>query len=203
MNRILLILTVLLLTGLAPAQTPHFYVSGAAQWSEPMGDFGKKSRFYTRSGTAGNAESGGGGEINVGLMSDYGSTYVGYRWTSFGEPWDTMNRFTAGLRWHMFGTLQSPAVPLIGAGITVGKSTVALYPDPERHEHAYLESETSVGWFVEGGLRLRLVNKLSLFGSLQYHQFDANFEDAVFDENDPLEFDIEYFTTCAGLQFYF
>ncbi len=200
------ILLLISFASVAQAQIPHFYVAGFLQTHHPTDDFGKETVHLD----GGNAELGNGTELNVGLMSDFGSTYIGYRWGKFGTKgigaldWQEVDRWIAGLRWHMLGTLISPIVPLIGAGISAGKSKLGVTPALEENLDAIskqLESDNGVGWFLEAGVRLRAVGPLSALGSIQYHRFDTTFEDAILAE--VTDFTVSFFTTQLGLQFTF
>ena len=196
-------LVILAVFGLAEAQVPHLYFAGMLQWSEPVSDFSNGSIGEG----FGNANTGTGAEFDVGLMSDHGATYVGIRWAKFDTEgdfveWDDMTRFIAGLRWHVTGKLATPVVPALGAGISLGKSRLEArdpaFSGVDRRKK--FDSQTSVGWFVEGGVRVRLPGALSVFGGLQYHRFDANFEDAFFGGDDS-EFDVTFITTQIGIQY--
>ena len=188
------------------AQVPHFYLAGFLQTYHPTGDFGKETIHLN----GGNAELGNGTELNVGLMSDFGSTYVGYRWAKFGTQgkgaldWQDVDRWIIGLRWHMLGTLRSPIVPLLGAGITIGESKLGVTPslaENVQNISKQIKSDNSVGWFLEAGVRLRAVGPLSALGSIQYHRFDTTFEDAILSE--ATDFTVSFLTTQLGLQYTF
>lgn len=201
-----LTIVLLLSASVATAQVPHLYVAGFLQTHHPTDTFGKEAVRLN----GGNAELGNGTEFNVGLMSDFGSTYIGYRWGKFGTKgigaldWQEVDRWVAGLRWHLFGTLKSPIVPLVGAGITAGKSKLGVTPGLEENLNRIskqLTSDNSVGWFLEAGVRLRAVGPISALGSIQYHRFDTTFEDAILAE--VTDFTVSFFTTQLGLQFTF
>lgn len=188
------------------AQVPHLYLAGFLQTYHPTGDFGKETIHLD----GGNAELGNGTELNVGLMSDFGSTYIGYRWAKFGTQgkaaldWQDVDRWVAGIRWHMLGTLRSPVVPVLGVGITVGKSKLGVNSELEENIQKVskqIESDNSVGWFLEAGVRLRAVGPISALGSIQYHRFDTTFEDAILTK--PTDFTVTFFTTQLGLQYTF
>jgi opacity protein-like surface antigen len=207
MKHLLSLPALLLIAGLAAAQPPHFFIAGMLQWSEPTSEFGKESE---NSGN-GNAGQGWGGEADIGLISDNGATYIGYRTTDFSEEmgdgpeWGPMNRFVAGLRWHVLGTLQDPVVPVLGAGVSLGKSRLKnpYTDDPNIPSNQIdVESKTSFGWFAEGGLKFRLSEVVSLLGTLQYHEFGATFEDAALGD-ETKKYDVTYLTGQAGLQFLF
>lgn len=207
MKRINVAVFFLLMVALpALAQVPHFYLAGFLQTYHPTGDFSKETIHLD----GGNAELGNGTELNVGLMSDFGSTYIGYRWAKFGTKgkaaldWQNVDRWIAGIRWHMLGTLRSPIVPVLGVGITVGKSKLGVTPALEENAQdisKQIESDNAVGWFLEAGVRLRAVGPLSALGSIQYHRFDTTFEDAVLTK--PTDFSVTFFTTQLGLQYTF
>jgi hypothetical protein len=180
------------------------YIGGSLQVNNPTGDF-SGDEFEEEQG---GARSAVGGEIDVGIRAASVSAYIGYRTgkhkaegryeTPFGDfavdgTW-TMDRWVAGARFHL---LPLPLSPFAGGGITIGKTNAET--DGEFQGVVYTaseESKSSTGWFLEGGAILQVGKQLGLIGSIQYHQFDAEFENDFYDG----KVQISFITLNAGLR---
>lgn len=188
------------------AVVPHFFIGGNAQWNEPTGDFGDASDEVQDDIWNGNANGVFGGQLDAGIISDNGQIYVGYRIVDFDEKdpegdveWRNNSRWVFGLRWHMLGTLQTPITPILGGGATVGQ-TEGIFKGPTGEIIAELTSDYTWGWFLEGGVALRIPESpLGFNGAVQYHRYTATFDEDDID----IEFRINYLTYQIGALVYF
>lgn len=192
--------------GQSLAVTPHLFIGGNAQWNEPTGDFGEASDEVQDDFWNGNANGVLGGQADVGVISDNGQIYLGYRIVDFDEKdsegdveWRNNSRWVFGLRWHMLGTLQTPITPVLGGGLTVGQ-TEGIFKGPTGEVIAELTSDNTWGWFFEAGAAVRIPDTpLGFNGLIQYNRYTATFEDEEID----VEFRIAYLIYQLGAQIYF
>ncbi len=180
-------LTGLLLFAAIPALAatpPAPYLGLNLNVNSPTADFANTDLVDKEGG----ARTGWGGEADLGIDSGPGSIYIGYSWGRHDaeargqdraiNDW-TISRGVLGGRLHIFGTTESPIVPIVGGGATIGNSRYTARVS-EDGGITYVDrkqtSENSIGWFLEGGAILRSTGPLSVLGSLQYHNFNADFD---------------------------
>lgn len=212
MNTMMRIVIVIVALGFGVHQslavTPHFFIGANAQWNDPTGDFGEAADEVEGTFWNGNAAGVMGGQFDAGIISDNGQVYAGYRIVNFDEKqadgdveWRNNSRWLAGIRWHMLGTLESPITPILGAGVSTGKTEgIFKQPGPGDVIIAELTSDYTWGWFLEGGAAVRPPQTPIVFNAaLQYHRYEAAFEN----EDLNVEFSISYLTYQLGAQIYF
>ncbi len=187
------------------AVMPHVFIGGNVQWNQPTGDFGDAQDDVEESIRQGNASGVMGGQVDLGLTSNMGQIYAGYRIVDFDErqsngdvEWRDNSRALAGVRWFI---LPTPITPTLGGGLSVGQTKgVFKQPGPVDDLIEELTSPTTVGWFLEGGAAVRLPQTpLGLNAELQYHRYNASFESEYVD----IDFSISYLTYQLGAQFNF
>lgn len=190
------------------AAVPHFFIGANAQWNDPTGDFGEAADEVEGAVWDGNAAGVMGGQFDAGVISDNGQLYFGYRLVNFDEKdadgsveWKNNSRWLAGLRWHVINSLEAPITPILGAGVSAGKTEgIFKQPGPGDMIIAELTSDMTWGWFVEGGAAFRIPEApIVLNGGVQYHRYEASFEH----EDLNIEFSISYLTYQLGAQIYF
>jgi len=184
-----LLIALVLALAAAPAMAivPQLYFGLNLQVNAPTEDFSASDITHVQGG----AETGFGGEFDVGITGSRGSVYAGYRIgkhdasaagtfqgdhvTTSGE-WE-IQRAVIGGRLNLSGSLPTPVAPTLGAGITIGKTkATGSLTGSSAYLGASESSKSSVGWFVEGGVLIRPPGNLSVIGDIQYHVFDAKFE---------------------------
>ena len=174
------------------------------QWNNPTGDFADEEL----APGDGAAEPAGGIELDIGLASRAMSAYVGVRGARFNtdvpsQDYDaewTANRFVIGLRGHLFSEEGSDVVPVIGGGVTLGRTGLEQrYYVGDIRFVSDDESESSLGWFIEGGLLAYLSSTAALNAGLQYHSFPAEFDSDQEGDRSPADFDITYVTLQMGI----
>ncbi|MBL0061471.1 MAG: hypothetical protein IPP40_08320 [bacterium] len=67
------------------AVMPHVFIGGNVQWNQPTGDFGDAQDDVEESIRQGNAAGVMGGQVDLGLTSNMGQIYAGYRIVDFDE----------------------------------------------------------------------------------------------------------------------
>ena len=166
------------------ATPPAPYLGLNLHVNSPTADFAKTDLVDKEAG----ARTGFGGEADFGIDSGPGSVYIGYSWGRHDadargqdreiNDW-TVSRGVLGARLHIFGTTEFPIMPIIGGGATLGNSRYTARVSDDggiTYEDRKQTSENSIGWFLEGGAILRSTGPLSVLGSLQYHNFNAEFK---------------------------
>jgi hypothetical protein len=166
------------------AKSPAPYLGLNLHVNSPTADFANTDLVDKQAG----ARTGWGGEADLGIDSRPGSVYVGYSWGRHDadargqdrniNDW-TVSRGILGARLHIFGTTESPIVPIVGGGATIGNSRYTARVSDDggiTYVDRKQTSENSIGWFLEGGAILRSSGPLSVLGSLQYHNFNADFK---------------------------
>lgn len=206
MRTFLMIGTAILLISLpATAYETRPFLGLNLQLNSPTGDFGDED---LEPGDGG-AEAGGGVEVDIGLAARSVSAYFGLRAGSFdielpgrrGEGEWKVTRLVLGIRGNLSQDPRATVVPTIGAGVTVGRTGLEgpfVFDDGEWVE-IERESETSIGWFIEGGVLAHLSEPAALVANVQYHTFEAEFDDRIPDE----EFDISFVTIQVGVRIMF
>lgn len=140
------------------------------------------------------AKTGFGGELDFGFEANGAQFYAGYQLSlhtaegkikgipAYGIPDITgtgdwkFSRVVLGTR-IMLSNDTTRIRPLIGGGVTIGKSTI----DPTLQSGTTtstfsLSSSTSMGLFFEGGMITRVGPGMDLLALLQYHRFEANMQ---------------------------
>jgi opacity protein-like surface antigen len=209
MRTLLVLLIAACLAAPALAILPSPFIGGNLQVNSPTGKF-SQTDFVNKEG---GAKTGLGGEFDVGIGSDMGELYAGYRFgknnvkstytppvgpsvTAEGE-WN-LNRFVIGVRAHLFGSL--PITPTVGGGITLGKTKLSGDVSSNVAQSSSETSSNKMGWFLEGGGLIHFPSApLSILADIQYHRFNAEFATPLFD----VTYDISFFTFQLGLQYSF
>lgn len=187
------------------AVMPRPFIGGNLQWNAPTGDFGEAQDDVEESIRQGNASGVVGGQIDLGVGSEMGQIYVGYRIVDFDErqsngnvEWRDNSRVIGGLRWFL---LPTPITPTIGGGLSAGQTKgIFKQPGPVDDIIEELTSPTTVGWFLEGGAAARLAQTpLGINAGIQYHRYNASFESEFVN----VDFSISYLTYQLGAQLSF
>ncbi len=201
-----LLLALIAIPGIA-ATPPAPYLGLNLHVNSPTADFAKTDLVDKNAG----ARTGWGGEADLGIDSGPGSVYVGYSWGRHDaeargqdrtiNDW-TISRGILGARLHILGTTGTPIVPIIGGGATIGNSSYTARVSDDggiTFVDRKQTSENSIGWFLEGGAILRSTGPLSVLGSLQYHNFNAEFKPVL----DLDKVKVSYVTFQLGLRYAF
>ncbi|MBL0061470.1 MAG: hypothetical protein IPP40_08315 [bacterium] len=193
-------------TGSAFAFNPHFYVSGTAKWNQPTGDFGNAVDDFTEDIRSGNADATLGGEIDAGIVHRYGQAYLGYNMVKFnnkndGLEWSGNSRMIAGFRWFIIPSLATAVVPTLGGGISVGRDKATIKNPQDNGILEEIEAANSFGWFAEAGANFRIrPTHLSIQAGVQYHRYNAEFDNAF---TDNAKLSISYMSALVGAAYYF
>jgi len=183
------------------------YVGLNLQFNSPTGDFGNEDIGVLGNGAA---QTGTGVELDVGMASPQFSAYAGVRGVKFDtdthDPnydaeW-TANRFVLGMRGHLFSDRDTNILPTLGGGVTVGQTRLEetfLHPDGGV-EVIKQHSETSIGWFLEGGMLAYLSPQVALNANLQYHNYGAHFDPYPLGSGN---FTISHLTLQIGVNVFF
>lgn len=159
------------------------YVGLNLQLNNPTGDFGDEELLPGN----GAAQPGAGLELDIGMASPQFSAYLGFRGAQYDtdpSPPDpdysaewTTNRLVIGIRGHLLSERGSDILPTLGGGLTVGRTELKeTFFDPGGGYIIEQHSETSIGWFLEGGILAYLSPAVALNANLQYHNFPAEFD---------------------------
>ena len=175
------------------------FLGFSLQMNNPTGDFADND---LQPGD-GIADPGGGVELDVGLANAHVMAYVGLRANKFDvdspDNWQgewSANRLAVGVRANLGSNSRAPVLPTIGGGITVGRTKLEGGMPFELETKR--KSDTSIGWFIEGGVNARLSDAADLLANLQYHAFEAEFDEGPYVE----QFDISFVTLQVGVAVY-
>jgi hypothetical protein len=199
----------LLLVSSSFAIGPKLYIGGNFQGNFPTGDFAGKDVMNQQ----GAAESGVGGEVDIGIAGPATSAYIGYRFSKHhaetnmtymgfhvkGSGDWKLNRYVLGVRTSLFPLALVPVKPIIGCGLTTGKTKVSGSGDIGGSlENIDETSNSTIGIFFEAGAQWKIpVTGLSAVACLQYQFFDAQFGSGQSSET----YSINFVTLQAGLRY--
>jgi hypothetical protein len=216
MKYIISILFCLLIVSFAQAAKPRFFLSPNLHLNIPTGDFSGKDALSEEGG----AKIGAGGEADAGVVFGGTAVYVGYLYhfhdasiassipfsssLKASGQW-TIRRFVLGVRVPLTKGNDAPMKPMVGVGLTVGKTKAEAtlsYEDLATDMDQVTRSST--GWFLEGGILARVSSVADFVGAIQYHEFDADFDSIRLDtpygrETVSPTFSISFVTIKAGI----
>ena len=179
------------------AEPVHPYVGVNLQLAKPIGDFGASDLMQRQGG----AELGVGIEADVGVAGDIADFYAGLRsgrhsaessstvnFFGLGEvraegTW-TITEWLVGTRLHMRRSLRHAVIPFVGVALTGGRVTADANGTAfDSIFSAKSVSDPVTSLLLEGGILFSFYRFADLVGSLQYQDFNAHFEDPLWNGN--------------------
>jgi hypothetical protein len=205
------ILAAHLLLAASAFAAPRLYLGLNGHLNNPTGDFAGKDLSMEQGG----AKTGLGGELDLGIIGNNGSVYLGYSSgvhsasaaitvagydiTADGD-W-TIKQWILGGRLNLLNESQSRLIPYGGAGVSLATATASLDAggtwDGRAFEPISIDqtSGTTGGWFLEGGVLWKASPAADLLGAVQYHRFTASFDSDLYNG----DADIAYVTFSVGV----